>query len=93
MLKAWHLHGNTLPGAADFYPLLLKVGKDSIKWKNGARASRTWLSVVRAVHSRSLRVPFRMPLDPGEIDREGGPLAQRILYQDGPQPRADFVTL
>jgi hypothetical protein len=30
MLKAGHTHGNTLPGAADFYPLLPKVGKDFI---------------------------------------------------------------
>jgi hypothetical protein len=31
MLKAWHTHGNTLPGGADFYPLLAKVGKDIIE--------------------------------------------------------------
>jgi hypothetical protein len=27
MLKAWHTHGNTPHGGADFYPLLAKVGK------------------------------------------------------------------
>ena len=31
MLKAWHTHGNTLPGGADFYPLLAKVGKGVIE--------------------------------------------------------------
>jgi hypothetical protein len=28
--KAWHIHGNPPHGAADFYPLLLEVGKDGI---------------------------------------------------------------
>jgi hypothetical protein len=28
ILKAWHTHGNTLPGGVDFYSLLPKVGKD-----------------------------------------------------------------
>jgi len=28
MLKAWHTHGNMLPGGAEFYPLLPKVGKE-----------------------------------------------------------------
>ena len=27
MLKAWHTHGNMLPGGADFYPLLPEVGR------------------------------------------------------------------
>ncbi len=27
MLKAWHTHGNPPHGGADFYPLLVKVGK------------------------------------------------------------------
>ena len=31
MLKAWHNHGNMLPGGADFYLLLAEVGKDVIE--------------------------------------------------------------
>jgi hypothetical protein len=27
MLKAWHTHGNTPQGGADFYPLLAQRGK------------------------------------------------------------------
>ena len=30
MLKAWHTHGNMLPGGVDFYPLLAKVGKGGL---------------------------------------------------------------
>jgi len=37
MLKAWHTHGNTLPGGADFYPLLAKVGKYSLPATTHAR--------------------------------------------------------
>ncbi len=33
MLKAGHTYGNTLPGAAAFYPLLPKVGRDTIEWE------------------------------------------------------------
>jgi hypothetical protein len=30
MLKAWHTHGNTPHGGADFYPLLAEVGNGLI---------------------------------------------------------------
>ena len=29
--KAWHTHGNTPHGGADFYPLLAEVGKSTIQ--------------------------------------------------------------
>ena len=38
MLKAWHTHGNTPHGGADFYPLLAEVGKDVIEGKRGGAA-------------------------------------------------------
>ena len=38
MLKAWHTHGNTSHGGADFYPLLAKVGKDVIEGEIGGKS-------------------------------------------------------
>ena len=59
ILKAWHTHGNRLPGGVDFYPLLAKVGKASSQGSRGFIASvhkvdHLNVSILAYVKSKSL---------------------------------------